>query len=500
VRVLAQDRLSPLYEITHQQTRLHDVQEAGVNLAPEDIALFGLAVATTLDTGLVPSDTAHSALVTRVATSLKNSKKPLIVSGSGAQSIAVVEAAAAIAQALDKPETLLSYCVPESNSLGVALSGSGTELSISDLCEKASSNKVDTLIVLENDLFRRAPRAAIEQLFSNVTNLVVLDYIDTETISQSAMALPSASFAEAEGTLISSEGRAQRHYPVFLPAEQRQTAWNWIQQIAVASGKSGFDGFEHFDAITQAVAKASPALERIVEASPAADYRSRGVKIPRQTHRASGRTAIRANISVHEPKQPVDQETPFAFTMEGSTGKQAGALIPFVWSPGWNSNQSVHKFQSKPGGALRGGTPGTRIIGNTKTVNKVTSEPQQPFASNPNAWRLLPVYKIFGSEETSARSAAIQELTIMPFVQISANDANKLGVGAGDLLEFDLEADSQQSETQQVETHIDDSLPDGCAGYGVGLPGAAWLPPIQQVRLRKASQVSAQDAKEASDV
>ena len=272
----------------------------------------------------------------------------------------------------------------------------------------------------------------------------------------------------------------------------------------MASGKSGFDAFVHFDAVTQACANASPALAKIVDASPPAAYRNRGVKIPRQTHRASGRTAMRANISVHEPKQPEDQETPFAFTMEGSNGKQAGALIPFVWSPGWNSNQSVHKFQSKPGGALRGGTPGTRIIdisniaSNTvsKAVNKVTCEPQPPFASVPQEWRLLPTYKIFGSEETSARSAAIQELTIMPFVQITQQDASKLGVSAGDLLEFDLEGSDQQLQTQQVETHIDDSLPDGCAGYGVGLPGAAWLPPIQQVQLRKAAQTET----EANDV
>ena len=310
------------------------------------------------------------------------------------------------------------------------------------------------------------------------------------------MALPSASFAEAEGTLISSEGRAQRHYPVFLPAEQRQTAWNWLQKIGLACGKAGFDAFGHFDAVTQACASASPALAKIVEASPGAAYRNRGVKIPRQTHRASGRTAMRANISVHEPKQPEDVETPLAFTMEGSNGKQAGALIPFVWSPGWNSNQSVHKFQSKPGGALRGGTPGVRIIDNNNTVNKVISEQPQPFTIVADQHRLLPIYKIFGSEETSTRSAAIQELTIMPFLQISQHDASKLGVQAGDLLEFDLAGTSGEAETQQAETLIDDSLPDGCAGYGVGLPGAAWLPPLQQVRLRKANLAKT----EANDV
>ena len=63
---------------------------------------------------------------------------------------------------------------------------------------------------------------------------------------------------------------------------------------------------------------------------------------------------MRADVSVHEPKQPVDEETPLAFTMEGLNRDQPGALLPYVWSPGWNSNQSLHKFQAEVGGALEG--------------------------------------------------------------------------------------------------------------------------------------------------
>ena len=42
------------------------------------------------------------------------------------------------------------------------------------------------------------------------------------------------------------------------------------------------------------------------------------MKIPRQPHRYSGRTAMLANIKVSEPQQPLDSETPFAFSMEGA--------------------------------------------------------------------------------------------------------------------------------------------------------------------------------------
>ncbi|MFT8139943.1 hypothetical protein ACMYM0_23555, partial [Salmonella enterica subsp. enterica serovar Enteritidis] len=80
-------------------------------------------------------------------------------------------------------------------------------------------------------------------------------------------------------------------------------------------------------------------------------------------HRYSGRTAMRANISVHEPRQPQDIDTPFAFSMEGNNSPLADRQqIPFAWAPGWNSPQAWNKFQAEVGGKLRFGDPGVRLI------------------------------------------------------------------------------------------------------------------------------------------
>ena len=78
---------------------------------------------------------------------------------------------------------------------------------------------------------------------------------------------------------------------------------------------------------------------------------------PRQPHRYSGRTAMRADVSVHEPKTTVDHETPFSYSMEGlNTRRPArrGAAVR-LGRRGWNSNQSVFKFQQEVAGALAGG-------------------------------------------------------------------------------------------------------------------------------------------------
>ena len=84
---------------------------------------------------------------------------------------------------------------------------------------------------------------------------------------------------------------------------------------------------------------------------------------------------MRANISVHEPKQREDEETPLAFTMEGLNRDQPGALLPWVWAPGWNSNQSVHKFQTETGGPLKGGTAGARLFHPGGSRNRTNTRP-----------------------------------------------------------------------------------------------------------------------------
>ncbi|MGI9308104.1 MAG: NADH-quinone oxidoreductase subunit NuoG [Gammaproteobacteria bacterium] len=484
VRVLAQDQLSPLFIVAMSDTRLDDVAQATLSLSPPEIARLGFAIAAELDTSL-PSvsglDQQTQQRVTEIADSLKNAERPLIVSGTGCQSPEVVQAAAMIATALNNGNAMLSYCLPEANSLGSAMLSNGNEASLQDLCRRAEDGGIDTLIVMENDLYRRAPRQQVDSLLNNVTHLVVLDSNDNPTVSKSSLALPSATFAEAEGTLVSSEGRAQRHYPVFLPAEQRQASWLWLNQLGQSLNLAGFKGYQHFDQVTEACAAAFPALSEIDKASPSADFRNRGLKIPRQTHRYSGRTAMLADISLHEPKQPVDKDSPLAFTMEGANGSQSGALLPFVWSPGWNSNQSLHKFQAEAGGALAGGTAGIRLIepaAHTAIADNVRSP--SAFTAATGQLLLTPLYRIFGSEELSALSPAVAELVDRPFIQLTPEDAAQFNVSAGDDVAFSL-ADEKIS----AEVHINPAIPAGCAGYSVGLPGASWLPPGSVVALSK---------------
>ena len=127
---------------------------------------------------------------------------------------------------------------------------------------------------------------------------------------------------------------------------------------------------------------ALPQLEGIVEAAPDASFRIRGQKLARSPIRYSGRTAMRADISVHEPRQPQDIDTPFAFSMEGNNSPLADRQqIPFARAPGWNSPQAWNKFRAEVGGKLRFGDPGIRLIeeaGRERSVTLILYLPPLP--------------------------------------------------------------------------------------------------------------------------
>ncbi|MDN8820280.1 hypothetical protein Q0N24_13715, partial [Staphylococcus aureus] len=81
-----------------------------------------------------------------IADTLKAAKKPLIISGTSLQDAAIMEAAAQVAQNLGNAG--LTLTVPEVNSMGLAIFG-GQSL------EQAFAQDYDTVIVVENDLYRR---------------------------------------------------------------------------------------------------------------------------------------------------------------------------------------------------------------------------------------------------------------------------------------------------------------------------------------------------------
>ena len=76
--------------------------------------------------------------------------------------------------------------------------------------EAALEAEADTVIILENDLYRRLPAPVVDKFLARFQHVVALDHLETATTAKAELVLPVATFAEGDGTLVSSEGRAQR--------------------------------------------------------------------------------------------------------------------------------------------------------------------------------------------------------------------------------------------------------------------------------------------------
>ena len=101
------------------------------------------------------------------------------------------------------------------------------------------NKEIDTLVVLENDLYRRASEDSVNELFKRSRQVIVLDHLVNRTTSNADIVFPAATFAESEGTLVNNEGRAQRYYKAIDPETQVQESWRWIAEfIKVRDGKS----------------------------------------------------------------------------------------------------------------------------------------------------------------------------------------------------------------------------------------------------------------------
>lgn len=477
VQNVAQDALHPLFIASVTATRLDDIAEACVHAAPADLARIGFAVAHAIDPS-APAvnglDADVGELVQLIAETLLEAKRPLIVSGASLGEKSLIEAAANIASALKNREknASISLVVPEANSMGLALL-LGEECggrSVDAALQALTSGQAEAVIVLENDLYRRADATQVDAALAAAKLVIVADHQHTATSEKAHLLLPVASFAEGDGTLVSFEGRAQRFFQVFEPSYYdanilTREGWRWLHALHSTLQGKPLD-WTQLDAVTAAVAASNSLLARIGEAAPNATFRIKGLKLAREPHRYSGRTAMRANISVHEPRQPQDQDSAFAFSMEGYSGsKEDRQQIPFAWSPGWNSPQAWNKFQDEVGGHLRAGDPGVRLLEAKGVVMPWFSVPAA-FNPAPGTLQAVALHHLFGSEETSAGAAPLQERIPAPYALLAKAEADRLGVNDGALLSLTV-----AGQTLRLPLQITEELAIGVVGLPVGLVG-----------------------------
>ncbi len=481
VKRIAQNEKSPVIIIGSHISKLADIASAEVVANSNDTARLAYAIAAAIRGEQVAVDADATEFVAMVAAELKAAERVLIVSGTSLQDVSLLEAAATLAQAL--PHSGLTLVVPEVNSLGVAM--------LSHNCiEDVAVLDYDAVVVLENDIYERLPKALARQIMSKATCSVVLDHQLTDTFKQAVVGLPAASFAEGDGTVMSMEGRLQRFFQVYVPQyyhpdNQIQEGWRWLHVLA-----SELNGvaptWQVLDDVIDAVAAHHSNLAAITRVAPNAGYRVNGLKVAREPRRYSGRTAMRAPITVHEPRQPQDKDSGLTYSMEGYVGPQTNAsMLPFAWAPGWNSPQAWNKFQDEVGGSLKTGDSGVRLFDLLPKSPAATYVMPALAALPAGQFTLLPMYSIFASDAMSQRSPVMQERKGDTWLTMSQIDADKLHVKCGDTLQVNA-----GSEHILLAVNVEEYFPEGCLGYPVGKAPAIDFKGSISLTVSKAAQVA----------
>lgn len=472
----ARHACSPLYILATHGTGLDDLATRVHFDAPRNLARLAFAIASRLNSAapsvsdMIPDE---QALVEEIAEVLSNAKHPLIVTGTQTFNKELIQASANIAKALalHNLTTRFACVVPECNTLGMAMIASeqsnihsGQLPAIEDAVQRVLNSpggKDKTVVILENDIYRRLDHRIADTFLQGAAQVIVLDHLHNDTTAKADVVLPAATFAESHGTLISSEGRAQRYFSVYRPGNAILPSWQWITCLDTKHGE------RHFDHLTKACANTIPELAEIVDAAPPADFRFAGLKVARQSHRYSGRTALRAHINVSEPKQETDQESALAYSMEGLHHHIPTSLRPDYWAPAWNSNESINKFSSEMTGPLKGGDPGIRLF---EPLQNTLSE--QWYGTVPERWTPsekyflpYPVAHIFGSEELSSAAAAIRARTPVPTLRVHTLDAARMQLKNNELVSLTC-----GDETLTLRVLLQQQAPVGSVGLPFGHP------------------------------
>ena len=465
----------PLFVTNVDDTRLDDIAAWTYRAPVEDQARLGFAIAHALDNSAPAVDGIEPELQSKIdviVQALAGAKKPLIISGTNAGSTEVIQAAANVAKALkgrgaDVGITMIARSV---NSMGLGIMGGG---SLEEALTELETGRADAVVVLENDLHRHASATRVNAALAKAPLVMVVDHQRTAIMENAHLVLSAASFAESDGTVINNEGRAQRFFQVYDPAYYDSKtvmleSWRWLHSLHSTLLSREVD-WTQLDHVIDAVVAKIPELAGIKDAAPDATFRIRGQKLAREPHRYSGRTAMRANISVHEPRQPQDIDTMFTFSMEGNNQPTAHrSQVPFAWAPGWNSPQAWNKFQDEVGGKLRFGDPGVRLFETSENgLDYFTSVPAR-FQPQDGKWRIAPYYHLFGSDELSQRAPVFQSRMPQPYIKLNPADAAKLGVNAGTRVSF-----SYDGNTVTLPVEIAEGLTAGQVGLPMGMSGIA---------------------------
>ncbi|CAL4319420.1 NADH-quinone oxidoreductase subunit NuoG [Buchnera aphidicola] len=457
-----------VYTIYTHETKLDDISEIKYHASVKDQEIFASAIENHISNTSNNFKNLDSHVlkdIFNISNHLSSCRKPLIISGSHSCSLNLIKSSVNIARILKKrnQDVGLVLLTPSSNSIGIGIM---SDFSIEKIFHKIMSNNVDVLMILENDLYRSFCKEKINNMLKKLKHIVVFDHQNTSTVKNSTCFLPIKNIFESNGTLINYEGRAQRFFSVFDPKVYDKKScildgWKWLYKIYY-NFYYMIDINVTVDDVIQEYSDSIKVLNKVKYVAPNSKYRIKNQKIARLSHRASSRTAIYSALNIHEPGQKIDHDTIFSFSMEGiQQPDQNSSYIPFSWSPGWNSLQSLNKYLLKSSRF----NSGIRIFDQEHSNCKYFLHKIYHSQDSSKEWRIVPYYCLFGSEELSQYSIIIRNKCSVLYALISIKYQKILNLNHDSLIELKL-----FNQNFQFYVKFSHTLPLQHLGLPLGFP------------------------------
>jgi NADH-quinone oxidoreductase subunit G len=260
-----------------------------------------------------------------------------------------------------------------------------------------------------------------------------------------------------------------------------------LRELLVRLGRREARGWKTPDDVLAALEMELPAFRGAGAAAPAASWRRDGRKVARQPLRWSGRTALDADRTVFEPGPAPDPDSALAHSLEGLQPPHSpDELRTRTWWPGWNSTNALHKFGEELAAVGPQAPSGVRLLDGAAGGRELSpvAAPAR-FEARDGETLLVPLHVIYGSEQLSMYTPGVRERAPAPFIGLNEEDAERLAVREGDLLELWLPWMDARAPFRLVP-----SLVTGTAAVPWGLPGLPYISLPARVRLARAEESS----------
>jgi NADH-quinone oxidoreductase subunit G len=159
-------------------------------------------------------------------------------------------------------DALLVRADKGANSLGAAwiLGHAARE---SDVLAAVAAGKVTTVLVL-GDTLDPKDTAALPAGAGGKVEVVFVGPFASGVAEQAAVALPSASWSEADGTYVNFDGRAQRVRRCHLPLHEARPGWRIAADVAAIAGVA-LPSFSSAEDVLRALATGVPAFDGVTD-------------------------------------------------------------------------------------------------------------------------------------------------------------------------------------------------------------------------------------------